>query len=53
MGVDVDDPRRYPSAAGVDDIGIAFPGGETLGDSGAITFRFDPSYMKMAVDGAL
>ncbi len=40
-------------AQSVDDIGIAFPGGETLGDAGNVTFRFDPSYMQMAADGKL
>ncbi len=40
-------------ASSVDDIGIAFPGGETLGDSGNVKFRFDTTYMKQAADGAL
>lgn len=40
-------------AQSVDDIGIAFPGGKTLGDTGNITFRFDPAYMQMAADGTL
>lgn len=40
-------------AQSVDDIGIAFPGGKSLGDKGNITFRFDPAYMQMAADGAL
>jgi NitT/TauT family transport system substrate-binding protein len=34
-------------------VGMAFPGGKTLGDSGAITLRFDPTFMKLAADGAL
>ena len=40
-------------ATSVDDIGIAFPGGETLGDADNVMLRFDPSYMEMAADGAL
>ncbi|MEL6977467.1 MAG: putative urea ABC transporter substrate-binding protein [Pseudomonadota bacterium] len=38
---------------GIDDVGMAFPGDETLGDTANIKFRFDPSYMQMAADGAL
>jgi NitT/TauT family transport system substrate-binding protein len=40
-------------ATSVDAIGIAFPGGETLGDTGNVTLRFDPSYTAMAADGEL
>ncbi len=36
-----------------DYVGMAFPAGKTLGDSGNIKFRFDPSYMAMAADGKL
>lgn len=36
-----------------DFVGMAFPAGKTLGDSGNIKFRFDPSYMAMAADGKL
>ena len=36
-----------------DFVGMAFPTGKTLGDSGNIKFRFDPSYMAMAADGKL
>jgi NitT/TauT family transport system substrate-binding protein len=36
-----------------DFVGMEFPGGETLGDTGNIKFRFDPSYMQMAADGEL
>ncbi|MEM7687733.1 MAG: putative urea ABC transporter substrate-binding protein [Pseudomonadota bacterium] len=34
-------------------VGMAFPGGETLGDESNITLRFDASFMQMAADGAL
>ncbi len=37
----------------MDAVGIAFPGGKTLGDAGSIKLRFDETYMKMAADGAL
>ncbi|WP_416898572.1 MAG: putative urea ABC transporter substrate-binding protein [Minwuia sp.] len=40
-------------AQSVDDIGMAFPGGKTLGDTGNIKFRFDPGYMEMAAEGKL
>jgi NitT/TauT family transport system substrate-binding protein len=40
-------------AGSVDVVGIAFPGGKLLGDAHNVKMRFDPSYMKMAVDGAL
>lgn len=40
-------------ASSVDDIGMSFPGGATLGDAENIKFRFDTTYMKMAADGAL
>jgi NitT/TauT family transport system substrate-binding protein len=40
-------------ARSADAVGIAFPGGKTLGDAKSIKMRFDPSYSKMAVDGAL
>ena len=36
-----------------DFVGMAFPGGKTLGDSGNIKLRFDPAYMAMAADGKL
>lgn len=36
-----------------DFVGMAFPGGKTVGDSGNIKFRFDPAYMAMAADGKL
>ncbi|MEM9028813.1 MAG: putative urea ABC transporter substrate-binding protein [Pseudomonadota bacterium] len=37
----------------VDAVGISFPGGKTLGDTGNIKLRFDPTYMAMAADGKL
>jgi NitT/TauT family transport system substrate-binding protein len=40
-------------ATTVDAVGIAFPGGKTLGDAGKITMRFDETYMKAAMDGTL
>jgi NitT/TauT family transport system substrate-binding protein len=40
-------------ARSVDDIGMAFPGGATLGDTSNIKFRFDPAYMVMAAEGKL
>ncbi|HXC59513.1 MAG TPA: putative urea ABC transporter substrate-binding protein [Steroidobacteraceae bacterium] len=40
-------------AKSVDAVGIAFPGGKTLGNPKAITMRFDDSYMKLAADGKL
>ena len=38
---------------GMDFVGIAFPGGEILGDAANTKLRFTESYMKMAADGAL
>ncbi|MBC7161975.1 MAG: ABC transporter substrate-binding protein [Immundisolibacter sp.] len=40
-------------ARSADAVGIAFPGGKTLGDAGNVKLRFDDTYMKMAADGAL
>ncbi len=37
----------------VDAVGIAFPGGKTLGDAKNVKMRFDASFMKLAVDGKL
>jgi len=34
-------------------VGMAFPGGRTLGDPDNITLRFDDTYMQMAADGKL
>jgi NitT/TauT family transport system substrate-binding protein len=40
-------------AGSVDVVGIQFPGGKLLGDGRNLKMRFDPSFMKMALDGAL
>jgi NitT/TauT family transport system substrate-binding protein len=40
-------------ARSADAVGMAFPGGKTLGDPKAITLRFDPTFMQMAADGKL
>jgi NitT/TauT family transport system substrate-binding protein len=40
-------------ARSVDAVGIAFPGGKTLGNARNVKMRFDAGYMKMAADGAL
>jgi NitT/TauT family transport system substrate-binding protein len=40
-------------ATSVDAVGIQFPAGKSLGDSRSIKMRFDPGYMKMALDGTL
>lgn len=37
----------------VDDIGMSFPGGKTLGNPSNVKLRFDPSFMAMAADGKL
>lgn len=43
----------FKGAASADDVGIAFPGGKTLGNPDHVTFRFDDSFMKLAADGKL
>lgn len=40
-------------AASPEAIGVAFPGGKNLGDTGNIQFRFTDEYMRMAADGKL
>ncbi len=40
-------------ATSVDAVGIQFPAGKSLGDARSIKMRFDPGYMKMALDGTL
>jgi len=37
-------------ARSADAVGIAFPGGEVLGDADNVTLRFDATYMQMAAD---
>jgi NitT/TauT family transport system substrate-binding protein len=38
-------------AKSADVVGISFPGGKMLGDAKNLKMRFDPSFMKLAVDG--
>jgi NitT/TauT family transport system substrate-binding protein len=38
---------------GADSVGIAFPDGQTLGDTGNVKLRFAADYMKLAADGEL
>jgi len=40
-------------AKSVDDIGIEFPGGKTLGSTSNIKLRFDPTFVTAAADGKL
>ena len=40
-------------AASADAVGIQFPAGKVLGDVHNAKMRFEPSYMKMAMDGTL
>lgn len=40
-------------ATSADAVGMAFPGGKTLGDPNNVTLRFDESFMQMAADGKL
>jgi NitT/TauT family transport system substrate-binding protein len=40
-------------AKSADAVGIAFPGGKSLGSSSNIKMRFDPTFVKMAADGKL
>jgi NitT/TauT family transport system substrate-binding protein len=41
------------AARSVDDIGIAFPGGKTLGSASNVRLRFDTTYMDLAAAGKL
>jgi NitT/TauT family transport system substrate-binding protein len=41
------------NAPGPDFVGVEFPGGKTIGDTGNIKLRFDATYMEMAADGKL
>lgn len=43
----------FKGATSADAVGIAFPGGKTLGDPQRVTLRFDDSFMKLAADGKL
>jgi NitT/TauT family transport system substrate-binding protein len=54
----MDHVRRFSNgkglmSGGMDAVGIAFPGGATLGDAGSVKLRFTDAYMKQAADGAL
>lgn len=40
-------------ASSADAVGMAFPGGKTLGDPQNVTLRFDERFMQMAADGEL
>ena len=40
-------------ASSVDHVGIAFPGGKTLGNKDNVKLRFDPAYMAMAAEDKL
>ncbi|MET0249755.1 MAG: putative urea ABC transporter substrate-binding protein [Sphingobium sp.] len=43
----------FKGASSADAVGMAFPGGKTLGDPQRVTLRFDESFMKLAADGKL
>ncbi len=43
----------FKGASSADAVGMAFPGGKTLGDANRVTLRFDATYMQMAADGKL
>ena len=43
----------FGGATSAEAVGMAFPGGKTLGDATNVTLRFDESFMKMAADGKL
>ncbi len=43
----------FKGATSADAVGMAFPGGKTLGDPQRVTFRFDDSFMTLAADGKL
>ena len=41
------------NAASAEAVGMEFPGGKTLGDTGNTKLRFDPSFMATAAEGKL
>ena len=45
--------RTSNRAKSADVVGISFTGGKTLGDAKNVKMRFDPTLMKLAVDGKL
>jgi NitT/TauT family transport system substrate-binding protein len=47
------DHGLYGDAQSKDLVGIAFPDGSVIGDSGNVKLRFDAAFMKMAADNAL
>ena len=54
----MDHVRQFSNSKGlmngdVDSVGIAFPGGQTLGAKGSIKLRFADDYMKLAAEGGL
>ncbi len=54
----MDNVRKFSDShgllqGGLDSVGIAFPGGATLGDTANTKLRFTADYMQMAADGAL
>ena len=54
----MDSVRKFSDAhgllqGGLDAVGIAFPGGKTLGDAGNVKLRFTEEYMKLAAAGTL
>jgi NitT/TauT family transport system substrate-binding protein len=42
-----------PGAKAPDAIGMSFPAGKTLGNTGNLKLRFDPKFMQLAADGKL
>jgi len=42
-----------PGATSADAVGMAFPGGKTLGSPANVKLRFDPAFMQLAADGKL
>jgi len=43
----------FKGANSADAVGMAFPGGKTIGDPARVTLRFDESFMKLAAEGKL
>ena len=43
----------FKGSSSADAVGMAFPGGKTLGDPARVTLRFDASFMQSAADGKL
>lgn len=43
----------FKGASSADAVGMAFPGGKTLGNPASVTLRFDESFMKLAAEGKL